>query len=323
MSFASRTATVRQALVERDGDGCAYCGVAGGATTQGVLYIDHKTPTARGGSDDLDNLQLLCGTCNTQKGRQTDPEAHRAVRWASSVARAGWTSLYNVVLFDRSMTPQARLLYAQLNHYAFLCEHAGADSPEQAEIAANLGVKERALRPYIAELVEAKLLKVMRRGRGLSNVYKLLEPTSDKNLDRQKTAGLERQSSAAQNGSTLPLLREGEDSKTSEAANAAPARSLREQQIQELWDAFEAEGMKAPPTKSQRASYAKQVRECHEVGWTPATVRSLTAQHRVHPTLKDTMLTIFALTKWAGELESHGDDQGERLRRRMAERGVA
>ena len=32
------------------------------------LTIDHKTPTSAGGTDDIDNLQLLCGFCNSIKG---------------------------------------------------------------------------------------------------------------------------------------------------------------------------------------------------------------------------------------------------------------
>ena len=36
--------------------------------------IDHKTPQAKGGSDHLDNLQLLCGACNSAKGQGTQAE---------------------------------------------------------------------------------------------------------------------------------------------------------------------------------------------------------------------------------------------------------
>ena len=33
------------------------------------LTVDHVVPRARGGSDDLSNLQLLCGACNSMKGQ--------------------------------------------------------------------------------------------------------------------------------------------------------------------------------------------------------------------------------------------------------------
>lgn len=49
-------------LVERDGEYCQYCG-----TTQN-LSIDHVMAIANGGTNDLDNLQLLCRSCNSRKG---------------------------------------------------------------------------------------------------------------------------------------------------------------------------------------------------------------------------------------------------------------
>ena len=33
--------------------------------------IDHKVAQSRGGTDHLDNLQLLCGACNSKKGTRT------------------------------------------------------------------------------------------------------------------------------------------------------------------------------------------------------------------------------------------------------------
>ena len=40
--------------------------------------VDHVVPQSRGGSDHLDNLQLLCGACNCTKG--TDPQEQLIVR---------------------------------------------------------------------------------------------------------------------------------------------------------------------------------------------------------------------------------------------------
>ena len=36
--------------------------------------VDHVVPQSRGGSDHIDNLQLLCGACNSMKG--TDSKRH-------------------------------------------------------------------------------------------------------------------------------------------------------------------------------------------------------------------------------------------------------
>lgn len=67
----------RKALIKRDGLNCAECGVemkvnletgridlrsSKGAT------IDHIRPRSKGGGSELENLQLLCRSCNNEKG---------------------------------------------------------------------------------------------------------------------------------------------------------------------------------------------------------------------------------------------------------------
>ena len=49
------------AVGKRDGFKCAKCGELND------LHLDHIVPLALNGSNDLDNLQLLCRTCNIQK----------------------------------------------------------------------------------------------------------------------------------------------------------------------------------------------------------------------------------------------------------------
>jgi 5-methylcytosine-specific restriction endonuclease McrA len=41
---------------------CAYC------QASDYIAIDHIIPISRGGSDDLENLQFLCRSCNSSKG---------------------------------------------------------------------------------------------------------------------------------------------------------------------------------------------------------------------------------------------------------------
>jgi hypothetical protein len=53
---------VKLAVWTRDGGTCVRCG----ASTQ--LHFDHVIPFARGGSDGVENLQLLCRSCNLAKG---------------------------------------------------------------------------------------------------------------------------------------------------------------------------------------------------------------------------------------------------------------
>ncbi|MGI9337473.1 MAG: DNA methyltransferase [Gammaproteobacteria bacterium] len=48
-------------------------------TRMGLMHIDHIIPRAKGGDNDLSNLQLLCGECNSKKGKRTMNELRRAV----------------------------------------------------------------------------------------------------------------------------------------------------------------------------------------------------------------------------------------------------
>ena len=62
---------VKPALMRRQGGICLYCGYR---RTSGNLQIEHIIPVTRGGSNEIDNLQLICGPCNQRKNIQTDAE---------------------------------------------------------------------------------------------------------------------------------------------------------------------------------------------------------------------------------------------------------
>lgn len=56
---------LREAVFERDGRACVYCGAAD------RLHCDHVVPIARGGTSDIENLTTACGDCNKSKGART------------------------------------------------------------------------------------------------------------------------------------------------------------------------------------------------------------------------------------------------------------
>ncbi len=53
---------VRDAVMERDNYTCVYCGSTNNPE------LDHNEAHANDGSDDIDNLQVLCRSCNRRKG---------------------------------------------------------------------------------------------------------------------------------------------------------------------------------------------------------------------------------------------------------------
>ena len=56
------TAAERSETLDWHGRSCGQCG------SQHHLQIDHIWPVSRGGTNDPDNLQVLCRSCNASKG---------------------------------------------------------------------------------------------------------------------------------------------------------------------------------------------------------------------------------------------------------------
>ncbi|WP_310424453.1 HNH endonuclease [Chamaesiphon sp. VAR_48_metabat_135_sub] len=62
---------VREYVFQRDNHQCQSCG----QTTK--LSIDHIIPLATGGTNDISNLQTLCGSCNSAKKHYFDARFDR------------------------------------------------------------------------------------------------------------------------------------------------------------------------------------------------------------------------------------------------------
>lgn len=60
-SALKSTHRLRSRVIERDGRRCQLCG------STDDLCIDHIVPVSKGGGDELDNLQVLCRSCNSRK----------------------------------------------------------------------------------------------------------------------------------------------------------------------------------------------------------------------------------------------------------------
>jgi len=57
----------RERVFNRDGRVCQICG-----TDEGEMHIDHIIPRKVGGDHSLDNLRVLCKSCNLRKGALND-----------------------------------------------------------------------------------------------------------------------------------------------------------------------------------------------------------------------------------------------------------
>lgn len=60
---------IRAAVFERDENACQHCG------TDQDLTLDHIIPWSHGGPDSVDNLRLLCRSCNSKRGNRVEVKA--------------------------------------------------------------------------------------------------------------------------------------------------------------------------------------------------------------------------------------------------------
>ena len=62
----------RYAVMYRAGFKCQCCGAKPSKSNDVVLHVDHITPFSCGGSNEPDNLQVLCASCNIAKSNFYD-----------------------------------------------------------------------------------------------------------------------------------------------------------------------------------------------------------------------------------------------------------
>jgi len=66
-----KTADIRVKVADALGSLCPYCGEK---ITHKNFSLDHILPLARGGESDLDNIEIICLTCNKQKDKMLKDE---------------------------------------------------------------------------------------------------------------------------------------------------------------------------------------------------------------------------------------------------------
>ena len=80
VEFKISLTEVRDILYKCYGRKCRYCNTR---LLVNNMACDHIHPLSLGGVSTPDNLQMICGRCNTRKGPLTDKDFGKLLRWLS------------------------------------------------------------------------------------------------------------------------------------------------------------------------------------------------------------------------------------------------
>ena len=87
---------------------------------------------------------------------------------ADPVSAGGFTQLPNFILKDPKLSVGAKVVYAMFISYGW---HNDFCYPGQARVAADIGMTQPRVAQLIAELEQAGLVSIERRGQGKTNIY--------------------------------------------------------------------------------------------------------------------------------------------------------
>lgn len=85
--YGSKWVKLREVVLKRDMRLCQPCLTTGRPTT--ATEVDHIKPKAKGGTDDPDNLQAICGECHRAKTEREGAEA-QGRRLKRTIGADGW-----------------------------------------------------------------------------------------------------------------------------------------------------------------------------------------------------------------------------------------
>lgn len=83
LNRATIPAWAKRAVFYRDRGCCVVCfkDISGLKNISNAKHFDHIIPLATGGINDVTNLQLLCESCNLNKGKRTIPASIKYEKW--------------------------------------------------------------------------------------------------------------------------------------------------------------------------------------------------------------------------------------------------
>lgn len=87
--YGSSWDKLRIIVLRRDKGLCQPCLTRN--RTELATQVDHVLPKAKGGTDDFDNLQAICGPCHDEKTKAENAEAQgRTYRPKQAIGEDGW-----------------------------------------------------------------------------------------------------------------------------------------------------------------------------------------------------------------------------------------
>ena len=89
---------------------------------------------------------------------------------ADPIARHGFTQVPNFLFVNSGLSMGAIVVYSKFLSYAW---HNNFCFPGQQRLADELGVSIGSVNAYTKELERAKLIEIVRRGQGMTNLYRI------------------------------------------------------------------------------------------------------------------------------------------------------
>jgi hypothetical protein len=192
--------------------------------------------------------------------------------------------------------------------------------PTEARLATKIRMSVRQVRRLVHEIAESGEIAIeqTRKGRSTYNIYRF--PSYGQPVSLNPESGGQDGDSQA-DIATSPESSKEPSGPSSAKASDAPKPS--KEQVEQVWEAVDREGMPAPIHPEARKEHARLVRVLAAHGATGADVSAVCRAYRGHKTLGEAMLTLPALVKWWQQLRTEGITQGDRIVERMRARGIA
>ncbi len=258
-------------LAERDGWLCNGCGeemvehddnLPLGPMRARYATVDHKDPK---GGNDPSNLWLMCASCNSSKGQRPLEEWEKTLDFEGGFLKRGFTQIPNALLFDATVSVGARMTLICLMQFAW----KGDPFPGQKALGEMLGVTDRTVRDYLVELRDSGYINVYRRGRGKTNVYRIVqlklmkaaeESSVEKKSDRKQTSALDRNQ-----GSYKEYEVEEDEEKHLAATPPNGSGNSKPRPRNEVWEALEYVfgPVTAPTALSKRGKVCRDLQIAH------------------------------------------------------------